>query len=74
MADQPFKVGDVVQLKSGGPKMTVTDVSLATDKKDAVVTCIWFPTTTDPKLGTLTFRPEVLRKLPADGESGTPPP
>ena len=25
MADK-FKVGDIVQLKSGGPKMTVTDV------------------------------------------------
>lgn len=25
MADK-FKIGDIVQLKSGGPKMTVTDV------------------------------------------------
>ncbi|MBT2242672.1 DUF2158 domain-containing protein [Sphingobium sp. BHU LFT2] len=26
MADTPFEIGDVVQLKSGGPKMTVTSV------------------------------------------------
>lgn len=31
-----FRVGDVVQLKSGGPAMTVTEVN-GTD-----VTCSWF--------------------------------
>ena len=37
MTDQKFKVGDVVQLKSGGPTMTVTDVA-GTD----AVSCVWF--------------------------------
>lgn len=32
-----FKPGDVVQVKSGGPKMTV-DVVI----KDGEVTCVWF--------------------------------
>jgi uncharacterized protein YodC (DUF2158 family) len=27
MAQSPFKKGDVVRLKSGGPKMTVADVT-----------------------------------------------
>lgn len=35
-----FKEGDVVQLKSGGPKMTVEAVSGHSSK--AVVTCQWF--------------------------------
>jgi len=37
MAD--FKVGDVVQLKSGSVPMTVTEVDMADDK----VQCTWFP-------------------------------
>lgn len=35
MADK-FKIGDIVQLKSGGPKMTVTTVL------DEVVRTAWF--------------------------------
>ncbi len=40
MAEETFKVGDVVKLKSGGPKMTVTVVGdrLGT----ATVWCTWF--------------------------------
>jgi uncharacterized protein YodC (DUF2158 family) len=41
---EKFKVGDTVQLKSGGPKMTVTDT-----KRDPVnlidedsIECMWF--------------------------------
>ena len=33
----PFKVGDVVQLKSGGPKMTVTE-----ELTDGKLRCAWF--------------------------------
>lgn len=33
-----FKVGDVVQLKSGGPKMTVTSVEV----KDNYIYTAWF--------------------------------
>jgi uncharacterized protein YodC (DUF2158 family) len=34
---EQFKVGDVVQLKSGGPKMTVSEL-----ESDNRVFCIWF--------------------------------
>ncbi len=37
MSDQAeFKIGDVVCLKSGGPKMTVTDID------SDVILCVWF--------------------------------
>jgi uncharacterized protein YodC (DUF2158 family) len=35
----PFKVGDVVQLKSGGPRMTITEVSTGGPISYA---CTWF--------------------------------
>ena len=35
-----IKAGDVVQLKSGGPKMTVTDVALSNGVMTAW--CSWF--------------------------------
>lgn len=34
----PFNGGDVVRLKSGGPKMTVEHV----DEELDLVTCVWF--------------------------------
>ena len=37
MPEEKFKVGDVVILKSGGPKMTVEDV----EARDTIV-CQWF--------------------------------
>jgi uncharacterized protein YodC (DUF2158 family) len=40
---QEFKVGDIVQLKSGGPKMTV--VEIAEDRYgvgDIKIWCTWF--------------------------------
>ncbi|MDA8120765.1 MAG: DUF2158 domain-containing protein [Gammaproteobacteria bacterium] len=37
MSDQAeFKIGDVVCLKSGGPKMTVAHID------SAVILCVWF--------------------------------
>lgn len=47
-----FKVGDVVRLKSGGPKMTVSHI------KDGNVWCTWFVGETDPK--NAYFKPEML--------------
>ena len=33
---EKFKIGDIVQLKSGGPKMTVNSVTMET------IYCAWF--------------------------------
>ena len=38
--EQEFKQGDVVQLKSGGPVMTVFGVA---DANSGTVKCTWFP-------------------------------
>jgi uncharacterized protein YodC (DUF2158 family) len=37
MAEQQLKVGDVVQLKSGGPAMTVSSIT-----PGGAVECMWF--------------------------------
>lgn len=52
-----FKVGDVVQLQSGGPKMTVVDPA----KGDVGVKCCWFAPTDflTPKYGN--FPTEALK-------------
>ena len=54
---EPFKAGDVVQLKSGGPKMTVTQVGERAMTLEPTVWCVWF-------IGTKkiedTFSPEAL--------------
>jgi uncharacterized protein YodC (DUF2158 family) len=39
--NQKFKTGDIVQLKSGGPNMTVKDVGDATFGKPEYI-CQWF--------------------------------
>lgn len=38
---EDFKVGDIVKLKSGGPKMTVSNTDKGIDDKN-VIECIWF--------------------------------
>jgi uncharacterized protein YodC (DUF2158 family) len=37
-----FSVGDVVRLKSGGPKMTVENVVFDTAEDNYSVDCVWF--------------------------------
>ncbi|MBW8304138.1 MAG: DUF2158 domain-containing protein [Brevundimonas sp.] len=49
----PFNVGDVVQLKSGGPLMTVEEL-----QRDSLF-CIWFDKT-EKKTGS--FNPATLNK------------
>ncbi len=50
-----FKVGDVVELKSGGPPMTVIQVSTNL-VGSTVITCQWF----FGKMETATFSPGIL--------------
>jgi len=40
MPRAPFKVGDVVRLKSGGPPMTVTSVQSGEDEVGYVTFCV----------------------------------
>jgi uncharacterized protein YodC (DUF2158 family) len=51
-----LKLGDVVMLKSGGPRMTITRI----DEKDGspMICCEWF----NPKLVSSSFPPEALEK------------
>jgi uncharacterized protein YodC (DUF2158 family) len=50
-----FKIGDVVELNSGGPKMTVA----ASPADDGTVLCIWFNNEGQPEKGH--FPLEILR-------------
>ena len=55
-----IKVGDVVQLKSGGPKMTVSVIG--EKYNECMVTCVWFAMSDDYTLQKQDFRPETLEK------------
>jgi len=59
-----FKIGDVVQLASGGPKMTVTDVGNDGFGKPTVW-CAWFVSTKDGGLKeeNSTFPPAALKTV-----------
>ena len=54
---ESFKLGDVVKLKSGGPKMTVTQTGDL--HGEHTVWCVWFVGT---KKEEDTFAPEALEK------------
>lgn len=53
-----FKIGDVVQLKSSGPKMTVSGAKLS----DGDIPCTWFDATGNQKFSA--FHPDML--VPVD--------
>jgi len=53
---EKYVVGDIVQLKSGGPRMTVEENSSTT----TYVVCQWFA---GNKLERGTFQPESLKKV-----------
>lgn len=42
MGDQEIRVGSVVRLKSGGPLMTVSEVSLGVGGSEKQAWCDWF--------------------------------
>ncbi len=55
---EPFKVGDTVELKSGGPVMTVT----AFVKGTASIRCAWF-TSDNAQAKVQGFPPESLKRV-----------
>lgn len=57
-----FKAGDVVQLKSGGPKMTIADIGhySITGSTEIKARCVWFEGT---KQKEHVFDLEVLMKV-----------
>lgn len=64
MSDIPFKAGDVVRVKSGGPRMTVTQTGAAAMTDEPTVWCVWFD---GPKKMNDIFAPEALELVPAEG-------
>jgi uncharacterized protein YodC (DUF2158 family) len=70
MMTQGLKVGDIVQLKSGGPKMAVVGTS-GDDRDGFFAMCIWFADSTGRKEQG-SFRASVLR-LPDDELASSPP-
>jgi uncharacterized protein YodC (DUF2158 family) len=44
-----FQIGDTVQLKSGGPLMTVDNIDVG-EEPHVMITCLWFEKT-DRKVG-----------------------
>ena len=62
-----FKVGDTVQLKSGSPRMTVTDVGITADGKE-MVACAWFDGT---QRQNDSFPADALRDSPVSKQART---
>jgi uncharacterized protein YodC (DUF2158 family) len=52
-----FAMGDVVELKSGGPTMTIEHVG------QAEVTCVWYDYQHSHEMKSRQFRPETLKKI-----------
>ena len=42
MANDELKVGDVVTLKSGGPKMTIESIDVSAGGSHKMAYCVWF--------------------------------
>jgi uncharacterized protein YodC (DUF2158 family) len=58
-----FNVGDVVQLKSGGPKMTVIEVGRSPITSEATIHCTWFAGARSERA---VFPPDALVSAPED--------
>ena len=53
-----FKVGDRVELKSGGPTMTVSNLN-----NNGTVHCIWFPSSDATVPSGFSFHPATLKAV-----------
>jgi uncharacterized protein YodC (DUF2158 family) len=61
---QCLKVGDIIQLQSGGPRMTVSHVPDPNSSQAKMVTCTWFnPDGYPPKPYTYEFSADSLTLL-----------
>lgn len=66
--DNKFEIGDVVQLKSGGPRMTVA--SLGVDaSQEQIAGCIWFE---GSKRHNRNFLTSVLMVVPSEPPQAQP--
>ena len=65
MPQTVFKVGDVVRLKSGGPKMTVSEIVIGTKSgtESVTVRCTWFH---DNRVESYNFQQDILKDASAD--------
>lgn len=59
---EELKEGDVVMLKSGGPKMTVAQVATFMGHSGPMAQCQWFE---NKKMETALFPPSSLKKVEA---------
>jgi uncharacterized protein YodC (DUF2158 family) len=58
-----FKKGDVVLLKSGGPRMTVAELAQGALDGQPLVSCTWFDERNHPH--SQAFDPDILEVAPA---------
>jgi uncharacterized protein YodC (DUF2158 family) len=58
-----LKLGDVVRLKSGGPKMTVNDIEEVPGVEGVTVFVLWFGGEFNEELKGEDFRPELLVRI-----------
>jgi uncharacterized protein YodC (DUF2158 family) len=65
MADGPFKRGDIVGLKSGGPIMTVEGVEEYRNSLGWQIQTVWF---SDPEFARYTFNSEALEIVEEESE------
>jgi len=64
-SNQEFKTGDLVELKSGGPVMTVNDIS----EKTGEVYCVWFAGEYN-KVHSTYFLPDTLKLVDKSHKKG----
>jgi len=59
--DMGFKVGDIVRIKSGGPKMTVQKIVRSEGRNNSILfcDCVWF---VNDCIGHSTFNPDAIVK------------
>jgi hypothetical protein len=58
--DSPFKIGDIVRLKRGGPMMMVSNVELGARDKPVFIDTVWH--SNDGGLCSGKFAPELLAR------------